>query len=296
VKLGIRLKLFLVSVALIAISVIVAYVEISAGVEEELTSALREDLAARAGLVAREAERSDAALDDLEAWDVIADSLGASAGARITLVRADGVVLGDSAMSVPGVRTMENHGTRPEIVRALAGERGVAVRKSATFGDTLLYVAVPLARAGRVVGAVRVAGPMASVSRAVGAVERLVALAAVVALVLAGIMSSFAAQSMARIVRELTDVTRRMAGGDLGARANFAGDDELGDLGRALEQLAGSLASSLGDLRAERDLQARILDGMKEGVLVLDRGDHILLRIPRCGRCFSSARATSESC
>jgi two-component system phosphate regulon sensor histidine kinase PhoR len=106
------------------------------------------------------------------------------------------------------------------------------------------------------------------------------ALAAVVALVFAGLMSSFAAQSMSRIVRELTDATKRLTEGDLTVRAHFAGDDELGDLGRALDQLASSLASSLGQLRAERDLQSRILDGMKEGVLVLDRGDHILLMNP----------------
>jgi two-component system phosphate regulon sensor histidine kinase PhoR len=280
VKLGIRLKLFLVSVVLIAISVAVAYVQITTSVEDELTSALKEDLSARASLVEREAERSDMALDDVDGWDALADSLGASAGARVTLIRADGVVLGDSAVAGPGVRAMENHAQKPEVARALAGERGVAVRRSTTFGETQLFVAVPLARSGKVVGVVRVAGPITPVKRAVGAVERLLALAAVIALVLAGVMSSFAAQSMSRIVRELTDVTRRMTHGDLGVRANFAGDDELGDLGRALEQLAGSLASSLGELRAERDLQARILDGMKEGVLVLDRGDHILLMNP----------------
>jgi two-component system phosphate regulon sensor histidine kinase PhoR len=115
---------------------------------------------------------------------------------------------------------------------------------------------------------------------AVGSVQRLVVLGAVLALVFAGAMSSFAAQATSRMVRELTEITRRMTLGDLGVNHQFAGDDDLGDLGRALEQLAGSLASSLGDLRAERDLQASILDGMKEGVLVLDREDRILLMNP----------------
>jgi two-component system phosphate regulon sensor histidine kinase PhoR len=119
-----------------------------------------------------------------------------------------------------------------------------------------------------------------AVARITSSIERLVTLAAVVALLFAGVMSSFAAQSMSGIVRELTLVTRRMTLGDLSVRAHFAGDDELGDLGRALDQLAGSLVTSLGELRAERDLQARILDGMKEGVLVLDLDDRILLMNP----------------
>jgi two-component system phosphate regulon sensor histidine kinase PhoR len=120
----------------------------------------------------------------------------------------------------------------------------------------------------------------AAVHTVVASLQRFVMLGAVVSLLFSGVMSSFAAQSMSRIVRELTDVTRRMTTGDLGVRAHFAGDDELGDLGRALDRLAGSLASSLGALRAERDLQSRILDGMKEGVLVLDRDDRILLMNP----------------
>jgi two-component system phosphate regulon sensor histidine kinase PhoR len=119
-----------------------------------------------------------------------------------------------------------------------------------------------------------------AVARVIGSLQRLVTLAALAALLFAGVMSSFAAQSMSGIVRELTDVTRRMTEGDLSVRSHFAGDDELGDLGRALDQLAGSLVTSLGELRAERDLQARILDGMKEGVLVLDRDDRILLMNP----------------
>jgi two-component system phosphate regulon sensor histidine kinase PhoR len=280
VKLGIRLKLFLVSVGLIALATALGYPYVTSRVEAELTRALRDELSARASLVARDVATSDATLDDVAAWDAIADSLGASAAARVTLVRTDGVVLGDSEVPTSGVRSMENHGAREEVAQALAGGRGFAVRRSATLGYPSLYVAVPLTRGGLVIGAVRLSEPLETVGLAVGSVQRLVSLAAMISLVVAGIMSSFAAQSMSRIVRDLTDLTRRMTRGDLGVRSHFLGDDELGDLGRALDQLAGSLATSLGELRAERDLQSRILDGMKEGVLVLDQDDRILLMNP----------------
>ncbi|HEY2511966.1 MAG TPA: ATP-binding protein [Polyangiaceae bacterium] len=279
-KLGVRLKLFLVSVCFIALSAIVAHAYGSSRVEDALTASLREDLWGRANLVALGVSSNATPLDDLAAWDVVADALGNAAGARVTLIRADGTVLGDSEVPVNGLRTLENHAGREEVVQALASGRGSAIRKSSTLGLPLLYAAVAFQRAGKVAGVARVAKPLAGVLSAVGEFQRLVALVAVASLIFAGIMASFAAQSVARIVRELTQVTRRMTGGDLDARAHFAGDDELGDLGRALDQLAGSLASSLGELRAERDLQARILDGMKEGVLVLHRDDRILLMNP----------------
>lgn len=279
-KLGVRLKLFLVSVCFIALSAVFAHAYGSSRVEDALTASLREDLFGRANLVALEASSNPAALDDFVAWDAEADSLANAAGARVTLIRADGTVLGDSEVPTNGLRGMENHAGREEVMQALASGRGSAVRKSATLGFPLLYAAVSFQHAGKVAGVARVAKPLAGVLTAVGEFQRLVALVAVASLIFAGVMASFAAQSVARIVRELTQVTRRMTGGDLDARAHFAGDDELGDLGRALDQLAGSLASSLGELRAERDLQARILDGMKEGVLVLHRDDRILLMNP----------------
>ena len=42
----------------------------------------------------------------------------------------------------------------------------------------------------------------------------------------------------------------------------------------------GSLAHTLGELRAERDLQRRILEAMHEGVVVVDRDGRIVLMNP----------------
>jgi two-component system phosphate regulon sensor histidine kinase PhoR len=283
VKLGIRLKLFLVSVALIFGSFAVAYGYLTSRVDDEQTMAARVDLLARASLVARDASLFEAPMDDLAAWDGLADALGAASGVRVSLVRVDGAVIGDSEVATAGLTTLENHATRPEIVAALRTGTGSSSRVSATVGHSFLYVAVPFARArepAKVVGVVRVAEPLERVERGVENVRRLLLVAFLIALAVAVGMSSLAAHWMSRLVRELTDVARRMTTGDLSVRARLAGEDEVGELGRALDRLAGSLASSLGELRSERDLQGRILDGMREGVLVLDGTGRILLMNP----------------
>ena len=79
-----------------------------------------------------------------------------------------------------------------------------------------------------------------------------------------------AARTTARGLGSLTEVARRMAAGDLEARSGLEGDDELAELGRTLDKLARGLSSSLRDLRGERDRMAGILEGMQEGVLLLD--------------------------
>src|SRR5258708_29144534 len=78
----------------------------------------------------------------------------------------------------------------------------------------------------------------------------------------------------------MPDVARRMSGGDLQARTRVTGRDEIAELGRALDRLAGSLSTTLTELRGERDLLGRILESMREGVLVLDGDRRILLVNP----------------
>ena len=81
-------------------------------------------------------------------------------------------------------------------------------------------------------------------------------------------------------VRPLTDAARRMHEGDLTVRARVTREQDVGQLGAAFDQLAGSLSQTVGELRSERDLVSRILDGMQEGVLLLDKDGKVALMNP----------------
>jgi two-component system phosphate regulon sensor histidine kinase PhoR len=81
-------------------------------------------------------------------------------------------------------------------------------------------------------------------------------------------------------VRPLTDAARRMHEGDLTVRARIAREQDVGQLGASFDQLAGSLSRTVGELRSERDLVSRILDGMQEGVLLLDKDGKVALMNP----------------
>ncbi len=81
-------------------------------------------------------------------------------------------------------------------------------------------------------------------------------------------------------VRPLTDAAKRMHEGDLTVRAHVAHEQDVGQLGAVFDQLAGSLSRTVGELRSERDLVSRILDGMQEGVLLLDSDGKVALMNP----------------
>jgi two-component system phosphate regulon sensor histidine kinase PhoR len=85
------------------------------------------------------------------------------------------------------------------------------------------------------------------------------------------------AQRRAAVLREMADAAHRVAEGDLAARAPARGSDALAQVGAALNRIAANHAARLRELSGDRDLATAILDGMGEGVLVLDRRGRIVL-------------------
>ena len=79
-------------------------------------------------------------------------SYGRKTGTRITVIDAAGVVLADSEKEA---RDMENHLFRPEIQASLRGEKQMSIRPSSTLKTDMMYVSIPIAADGRVVGALR---------------------------------------------------------------------------------------------------------------------------------------------
>ncbi|MCA9598522.1 MAG: PAS domain-containing protein [Myxococcales bacterium] len=279
-KLGIRTKLFLISLGLIVLTVVVSYAYARSTVDKALTEQVRRDLAVRATLVAHDAQKLRAPLDDRAKWDAFAGEVGQRAGARVTMIRNDGVVIGDSEVPTEQLAGLENHRNRPEVRRALAGETGEDSRMSETVGHRLMYVAVPFEHDGTVVGVARVALPLTMVDVALSGLTNVLSIATLIALAVAIVMSTVAAQLASRTARSLTDAARRMAGGDLSVRTKQKGHDEFGELGRALDRLAESLSTTLEELRSERDRAAGILSGMQEGLLMLGRDGRVALVNP----------------
>lgn len=103
---------------------------------------------------------------------------------------------------------------------------------------------------------------------------------ALMAAALALVLAAYAAHLAADATRSLTGVVNRMTDGELGARAPVSGEDDLGELARALNRLGQSFARSLGALREERDRLNGLLFGMQEGMLLLDANGRIVLVNP----------------
>jgi len=189
-------------------------------------------------------------------------------------------VIGDSDVALEALGAVENHRDRPEVAAALAGQSQWATRWSATVHQRLLYAAVPMTLPGGARGAARIAVTIDRVSAAVSRMRHIVWGAIAIALAVALVVSAAGASMLSRALGRMTDAARRMASGDLDARIRPTGRDEVAELGRAMDTMASSLATTLTRLRTERDLLGVILESMQEGVLVLDQENRMLLVNP----------------
>jgi two-component system phosphate regulon sensor histidine kinase PhoR len=280
VKIGIRLQILLVSLAVTLVSLPLADVYLTHALETELGRRIQEDLFVRLDLVERQVSAVAAKPRDIRAWDAIADDLGRRARGRVTIIAPNGTVLGDSELDLDALARVDNHANRPEIIQALAQQRGSSRRFSNTVRKQMLYVAAPFRFGDEERGCVRLSVPLTQVDEAIGRLHRMVWIGSGLALVVVAILATLVSQWTSRAMRSLTAAARRMAAGDLKTRIPVAQRDEVAELAGALNQLAGNLSSALEELRTERDLLGGVLDGMREGVLLLDRDGRVVLTNP----------------
>ncbi|HEX2202796.1 MAG TPA: ATP-binding protein [Longimicrobium sp.] len=220
--------------------------------------------------------------------DSLADLLARLSDRRVTLVGRDGRVLGDSERDGAGLRAMENHLARPEVRDALEGRWGQAVRRSTSVGAAHLYMTAPGAN-GTVI---RLSFPLQEVHRAVGRVQRGIFGVGALALVLTSLLSFGFSLAVTHPLRQLAEVARAMAAGDLGRRAGgrVRHRDEVGELSEALDALAGELQRRLGQLEGERAEMQALIDAMAEGVIAVDASGRVKRANPAARRIFSLAR------
>lgn len=218
--------------------------------------------------------------------DQISKKLLHEPATRLTVIAADGTVLGDSQGNP---LTMSNHKTddRPEVLAALAGRAGNHERLSETLSVQYRYVALPVTHTGRIVAAVRVATPVKTIAEGGSLLRNAViwsALAGTAAAVGLGLLTSWIWYAP---LRRITKAAKQIASGDLSSKAGIGGNDRLADLAGALNSMRDNLGKYLGQITSQhQDFQA-VLANLQEGVIATDAEGRVVLMNQAAGDLFS---------
>jgi two-component system phosphate regulon sensor histidine kinase PhoR len=165
-------------------------------------------------------------------------------GGRITVVRSDGKVLVDSDAVAA---EMENHRSRPELMRALRDETGWDERRSATLGVPFLYVAVPWSG-----DAIRIAVPLSRIGEQVNQIRRKILVSTALAFLPAFLIAALAARYISRRFGAIMSHASQLAGGNFRARLPHNDTSEFGQLAQTLNETAENLQQTVEQLQHEQ--------------------------------------------
>jgi len=285
---SIRWRIAVPYVALILIATLGLTFYVSDQVREARMADLEAQLLADARLLSDGVEPLLGQEGSAEDVDALAKHWAELLEARITIIAADGVVLGESHLDRA---LMDNHLQRPEVQEALSEGQGGSTRFSRTVGYDMMYAAFPVRSLadGQTLGFVRVSLPLGEIEANVGRLRNTIVTAGLVTAFFAALMALFIAERITRPVRRLTEVADRMAEGDLGARLVSSSGDEIGMLTRAFNHMADELRTQVLSLAEEQGRLAAVLDHMADGVLITDGTGRVQLINTAAARLLETA-------
>ncbi len=282
--LGFRGKIFLAIFGVAAACLVLVAMLVSLSLPEQTYRRIEQSLVSEAHLVADVLSAHERDLPS-GAIESEASRIGKTLPARVTLIAADGTVVGDSMVSGATLSTLENHATRPEVVQAKATGVGISRRYSQTIRTDMLYVAVTIDHPLMTV--VRLSLPLTEVQQQVASVRHMTLVALGVALVGALALSWIASLLLGRRLQAIASAARRFASGNLSQRVRDYERDELGTVARVLDDTVLELASRVDELRQDRARTDAILTGMVEGVMVVNSQGRVQL-VNRAARAMLS--------
>ncbi len=289
-------QMFPVNVVIILLAILVVSWFSTSTFQEFYFADVTVDLEARASLLKsriKELIRGNR-LEELRRYCV---SAGRESGTRITVVLADGRVLADSEEN-PDI--MDNHRHRPEIEKALLGEKGVSRRFSHTLEENLIYVAVPLygilspeslERAGLTVEAVlRTSVSVSSLDRTLERMRLRIGLVSLGVIIFAALITLLISRSISRPLEQMTRKAEQFARGDFSTRmipvAGKTASLEVMKLSASMDRMAQLLDEKIREIETHRNRLETVFSSMVEAVVAIDRQERVMSINDEAARLF----------
>ena len=171
---------------------------------------------------------------------------GRELGGRVIVTNRNGVLIADSTRTPA---PPESYATRPEVARALDGERVRLVRDSDELGGRYLFMAVPVVSGDEVLGVVRVSQATSEIDSRVRRSWIAFAVVSLLILLVGSVVAWALGTSLARPLRALAASARRLGRGDLSTRAPEEGPTEVREVASALNRMAAELDALLASQR-----------------------------------------------
>lgn len=197
--------------------------------------------------------------------------LGSRLDARVTYINKNGRVLADSHISYAKVPEMDNHGQRPEILQAEKERYGISTRYSATLVKELIYAATRISGIkGIDTGFLRLSVPFAGIQSRLDRLQYNSFIVFALAMGLGIILTYLLTRNISRSLGEMSAVAKAIGEGDYNKRLRFYPGTEFAPVADSINTMAQSIESQIKTISDQATELEAILNGMREGLMVLD--------------------------
>lgn len=267
-KKGIFRRIFILYAIVLVAAVFLIEIYITAAVRESHINNLRKNLSAQIRLISRDIAFTQAGMDDLSR------QLKADTGARVTVIRNDGKVIGDSDTDSS---LMDNHLHRTEVEQAALADSGMVIRYSDTLKHDFLYVAMRISRSEQDAGFVRLAVPLKEVDDSIDFLRIKIILVVIGILLATWIFSVWQTDHLRRLLRKIRDFSRSLSMGDIGQRLFLKNAGEFDEIAGNLASMSEKLQDTIARNEEEKNRLNVILRSIPDALLIIDSKDIILL-------------------
>lgn len=211
--------------------------------------------------------------DTVPGLDSTVTAIARRVGVRLTVMDREGTVLADSEEDPAG---MENHRSRPEVIRAFRGMTGTATRYSETLGREMAYAAVPVLRGDSVSFVVRASLFLSDLDPTIRRIGADMAVIGSILLLLGLAAAWYFARSLSEPIRSMAGVMRRVKEGDFDARVAPSRIRELDGLSTDINAMVSRMRDLVRSLTGENSGREAILRSIHEGLAVVDGSGRLI--------------------
>jgi two-component system phosphate regulon sensor histidine kinase PhoR len=255
-------NIFLYYVIILIISILFIELYITRVVRENYITNLKQSLEIQVTLLERFIQfRSPHKID------AFCKQMKEKIGARITVIKPDGIVIGDSDQNSD---VMENHGTRPEIQQALLRGTGWVIRRSDTLNIDLLYVAKRIDNAGGIEGFIRLAIPIADIQNKINTLRFEILFAVILVLLATGILIIWQTNRIRKLFVQISAFSQSIARGAFEKKLFLRGEGEFESLAYNLNAMSGELKKQMEIIAEETDQLNVILKSIPDALAILN--------------------------
>jgi two-component system phosphate regulon sensor histidine kinase PhoR len=275
---GIRSRIFLIIFGLLTLSISITYIVAERDLVNTLKIQIVNELEKQANLMLTSVDNLNK-FNSIKEADSAADELAIASNSRVTLIKNNGVVIGDSELSLDELSSIDNHGNREEVIEALQSKTGWSSRYSSTLDKDLIYFAIQDKHVPDP-NIIRIAVPLNYLENIKNSLSLSLILLFLAVFIVSIIASGVAANYLYSNIQDLANVASSISKGK-----SIKDDikllptqrvDEFGSVARSISQLSENLKDQIKIIAKQRDQFGLVLDDLGEGIIVTNRKGEVV--------------------